>query len=159
MATRFSILAWRIPWTEEPGRLQSMGSQNSWTRLSTHTHGESIFTGQTGGSVLCLSPRPAGPSAPTWVQQGAVGRTVFVSARGGPGCQDLQASITQPRQTQGSPNRNRCPPPSPVILSKPQYYPPPTSPSLDALTTPSAPSLASRSHQNDLLHETTASSC
>ena len=27
MATHFSILAWRIPWTEEPGRLQSMGSQ------------------------------------------------------------------------------------------------------------------------------------
>ena len=27
MATRSSILAWRIPWTEEPGGLQSMGSQ------------------------------------------------------------------------------------------------------------------------------------
>ena len=27
MATHFSILAWRIPWREEPGRLQSMGSQ------------------------------------------------------------------------------------------------------------------------------------
>ena len=27
MATRCSLLAWRIPWTEEPGRLQSMGSQ------------------------------------------------------------------------------------------------------------------------------------
>ena len=27
MATHLSILAWRIPWTEEPGRLQSMGSQ------------------------------------------------------------------------------------------------------------------------------------
>ena len=26
-ATRSSILAWRVPWTEEPGRLQSMGSQ------------------------------------------------------------------------------------------------------------------------------------
>ena len=26
MATRSSILAWRIPWTEEPGGLQSMGS-------------------------------------------------------------------------------------------------------------------------------------
>ena len=26
-ATHFSILAWRIPWTEEHGRLQSMGSQ------------------------------------------------------------------------------------------------------------------------------------
>ena len=25
--THFSILAWRIPWTEEPGRLQSMGLQ------------------------------------------------------------------------------------------------------------------------------------
>jgi len=27
MATHFSILAWRIPWTEEPGELQSIGSQ------------------------------------------------------------------------------------------------------------------------------------
>ena len=27
MATHYSILAWRIPWTEEPGELQSMGSQ------------------------------------------------------------------------------------------------------------------------------------
>ena len=27
MATHSSILAWRIPWTEEPGMLQSMGSQ------------------------------------------------------------------------------------------------------------------------------------
>ena len=27
MADHSSILAWRIPWTEEPGRLQSMGSQ------------------------------------------------------------------------------------------------------------------------------------
>ena len=29
MATHSSILAWRIPWTEEPGRLQSIGSQRS----------------------------------------------------------------------------------------------------------------------------------
>ena len=27
MATHSSILAWKTPWTEEPGRLQSMGSQ------------------------------------------------------------------------------------------------------------------------------------
>ena len=27
MATHVSILAWKIPWTEEPGGLQSMGSQ------------------------------------------------------------------------------------------------------------------------------------
>jgi len=31
MATHSSILAWEIPWTEEPGGLQSMGSQKSWT--------------------------------------------------------------------------------------------------------------------------------
>ena len=38
MATHSSILAWRIPWTEEPGRLQSMGWQESDTteQLSTH---------------------------------------------------------------------------------------------------------------------------
>ena len=29
MATHSSILAWRSPWTEEPDRLQSMGSQES----------------------------------------------------------------------------------------------------------------------------------
>ena len=33
MATHSSILAWEIPWTEEPGGLQSMGLQ-SQTRLS-----------------------------------------------------------------------------------------------------------------------------
>ena len=31
MATHSSTLAWRIPWTEEPGGLQSMGSQKSQT--------------------------------------------------------------------------------------------------------------------------------
>ena len=34
MATHSSILAWRIPWTEEPGGLQSAGSQKSQTRPS-----------------------------------------------------------------------------------------------------------------------------
>ena len=31
MATHSSILAWEIPWTEEPGRLQSMGHKGSGT--------------------------------------------------------------------------------------------------------------------------------
>ena len=31
MATHSSTVAWEIPWTEEPGRLQSMGSQESQT--------------------------------------------------------------------------------------------------------------------------------
>ena len=38
MATHSSILAWRIPWTKEPGRLQSMGSQRvgiGWPKLES----------------------------------------------------------------------------------------------------------------------------
>ena len=35
MATYSSILAWKIPWTEEPGRLQSMGSQRVGHNLAT----------------------------------------------------------------------------------------------------------------------------
>ena len=41
MATHSSILAWEIPWTEEPGQLQSMGSQRAdvteHARMLTHT--------------------------------------------------------------------------------------------------------------------------
>ena len=33
MATHSSILAWKIPWTEEIGGLQSMELQESWTQL------------------------------------------------------------------------------------------------------------------------------
>ena len=35
MGTHSSILAWEIPWTEEPGRLQSMGSQRVGHNLMT----------------------------------------------------------------------------------------------------------------------------
>ena len=35
VATHSNVLAWEISWTEEPGRLQSMGSQKSWTWLSS----------------------------------------------------------------------------------------------------------------------------
>ena len=38
MANHSSILAWRTPWTEEPGRLQSLGSQRVRTEhMHTHT--------------------------------------------------------------------------------------------------------------------------
>ena len=39
MATHSSILAWKIPWTEEPGRLQSMGLQRVGHDVAT-----SLFT-------------------------------------------------------------------------------------------------------------------
>ena len=34
MAAHFSLLAWEIPWTEEPGGLEPMGSQKSEMHLS-----------------------------------------------------------------------------------------------------------------------------
>ena len=36
MASHFSILAWKIPWTEEPGRLQSVGLQR--VRMIEHNN-------------------------------------------------------------------------------------------------------------------------
>ena len=41
MATHSSILAWRIPWTEEPGGLQSMALQESDTPFYTSWHRKS----------------------------------------------------------------------------------------------------------------------
>ena len=41
IATHSSILAWRIPWTEEPGGLRSVGSQRvdmDMTKATEHTH-------------------------------------------------------------------------------------------------------------------------
>ena len=37
MATHSSILAWKIPWVEKPGRLQSHGVAEGWTQLSDLT--------------------------------------------------------------------------------------------------------------------------
>ena len=42
MATHSSILAWEIPWTEEPGGLQSMGSQRVRHDLATKQQ-QSVF--------------------------------------------------------------------------------------------------------------------
>ena len=43
MATHSSILAWRIPWTEKPGRLQSMGSQRVGHDWVTSLHFPGIY--------------------------------------------------------------------------------------------------------------------
>ena len=47
MATHSSILSWRIPWTEEPGRLQSVGLHRVWHDWATNT-----FTFQVNGRAL-----------------------------------------------------------------------------------------------------------
>ena len=38
MATHSSVLAWRIPWTEEPGGLQSRVSESDMTEVTAYTH-------------------------------------------------------------------------------------------------------------------------
>ena len=53
MTTHSSILAWRIPWTQEPGRLQSSGSQRvGMTERLTHTH---THTHTETGNTLVVS--------------------------------------------------------------------------------------------------------
>ena len=54
MATHSSVLAWRIPWTEEPGGLQSIGSQrvvHDWGDLAhiAHSHTSTLLLGSSPG--------------------------------------------------------------------------------------------------------------
>ena len=64
IATHSSILAWKIPWTEEPGRLQSMGSLESDTTERLHFHFSLSCIGEGNGNPLqcsCLeNPRDGG---------------------------------------------------------------------------------------------------
>ena len=57
MATHSSILAWKIPWMEEPGELQSMGSQrvrHDWaTSLSLSIPGNEVEVKSLSGVWLC----------------------------------------------------------------------------------------------------------
>ena len=64
MATHSSTLAWKIPWMEEPGRLQTMGSQESETTERLHFHFSLSCIGEGNGNPLqysCLeNPRDGG---------------------------------------------------------------------------------------------------
>ena len=112
VVTHFSILAWRIPWTEKPGALQSMGSQrvrHDW--VTKHTLLSSLVRGRfevqdPSGPVLQASPL-AGPQMRTvWLKQEAGSQNFLVNLAqpvakalkpldntlrdSGPGCQILQ---------------------------------------------------------------------
>ena len=64
MATQSSTLAWKIPWTEEPGGLRSMGSLESDTTERLHFHFSLSCIGEGNGTPLqcsCLeNPRDGG---------------------------------------------------------------------------------------------------
>ena len=53
--THSSTLAWKIPWTEEPGRLQSMGSRRVNTTEQLHFHFSLSCTGEGNGNPLQCS--------------------------------------------------------------------------------------------------------
>ena len=65
MAPHSSTLAWKIPWTEKPGRLQSMGSLESDTAERLHFHFSLSCIGEGNGNPLqcsCLeNPRDEKP--------------------------------------------------------------------------------------------------
>ena len=54
MATQSSILAWKIPWTEEPGQLQSMGHKESDTTEWLHFHFWLTLLAAAGGGLADL---------------------------------------------------------------------------------------------------------
>ena len=64
MAPHSSTLAWKIPWTEEPGRLQSMGRQESDMTEQLHFHFSLSCIGEGNGNPLQCSllenPRDGG---------------------------------------------------------------------------------------------------
>ena len=61
MATPSNILAWKIPWTGEPGGLQLRGLQKSQTRLGTKQQLHvCVYVGFPGGSVVKNLPAHAG---------------------------------------------------------------------------------------------------
>ena len=64
MACHSSTLGWKIPWTEEPGRLQSMGSLGVGHDWATHFHFSLSCTGEGNGNPFwcsCLeNPRDGG---------------------------------------------------------------------------------------------------
>ena len=55
MVTHSSILVWKTPWTEEPGRLQSMGSLESDTTERLHFHFSLSYIGEGNGNPLQCS--------------------------------------------------------------------------------------------------------
>ena len=55
MATHSSTLAWKIPWMEEPGRLQSMESEESATTERLHFHFSLSCIGEGNGNPLQCS--------------------------------------------------------------------------------------------------------
>ena len=68
MAPHSSTLAWKIPWTEEPGRLQSMGSLRVGQIERLHFHFSLSCIGEGNGNPLqCSCLKNPGDGGAWWV--------------------------------------------------------------------------------------------
>ena len=96
MATHTSILAWRIPWTEEPGRLQSMGLQRVGHNCMTNTYLGNILWSFSAFLLL---------SAP-WASKSCLEKTIVL--RSLPGSGQCCPSRTSGSPVWSAPSRCLC---------------------------------------------------
>ena len=101
MAPHSSALAWKIPWAEEPGRLQSLGSLRVSTTERLHFHFSLSCTGEGNGNPLqcsCLeTPRDIGA---WWA-------AVYGVAQSGTRLKRLSSSSSDPRPEQSLPTQSK----------------------------------------------------
>ena len=106
MATHSTVLAWKIPWMEEPGRLQSLGSMESDTTERLHFHFSLSYIGEGNGNPLqcsCLeNPRNGGAwwaaiygvaQSRTWLKRLSSSSSNSFSERGGGGQPPLKSEV------------------------------------------------------------------
>ena len=134
MASHSSTRAWKIPWTEEPGRLQSMGSLESDTTERLHVHFSLSCIGEGNGNPLqcsCLeNPRDGEAQwaatygvAQSWtrMKQLSSSNSLFLSIFGKEGGSDGKESACKVRDLDSIPRSERFPwktewLPTPVFL-------------------------------------------
>ena len=82
LATRSSVLAWSIPWTEEPGGLQSTGSQGAGPDRATHDSKNKRADSSSGQEGAASSRTKVHPPVPATTDRAAVGKVLTVGKRG-----------------------------------------------------------------------------
>ena len=95
MATHSSILAWRIPWTEEPSGLQSMGSQRVRCDWVTTTH--TIYKSVLPWYVIGISSPPQFSSVEegfSWPEGGVNILIAESECPGGSGCVGSECELS-----------------------------------------------------------------
>ena len=116
MATHSSILAWRIPWTEEPGRFPVHGVTKGQTQ--THRRRDRILG---GGTRTHTRVHTHAHMLPTSLEDGGVGGAGLVLGHplGGLPCLSLVPSLTVHRYIRGP---RRCPLPAPRAFWPPRSH-------------------------------------